>query len=170
MARRAYELGRARHAAWAALPTLAVVAVAALMSHGRATVSVAGTALYCTAALFHWRGRHLARGVARGVAAGLVPFALAHAARTYGHLCAPGGCASLCVPACVFGGIIAGAAVALAARRSPRRWASWAATGTIAALTGALGCACVGMSGLVGLGAGLLLGTSPIVLRPAPAR
>jgi len=170
MARRAYEVGRARYAAWAAAPTLAVVIVAVLMSDQRASALLIGAALYATAALLHWRGRHLGRGVLPGVAAGIVPFAAAHAARLYGHMCTPEGCVSLCVPACLTGGLIAGAGVARLAWRSERLRASWAPACGVAALTGALGCACLGYGGMLALAAGLVLGAAPLALRPAHTR
>ena len=166
-ARRAYELGRARRAAWTAAPTIAVAIVAGLMSPRPGGVALAGVALYATAALLHWRGRHLARGVLPGVAAGLVPFAAAHAARLYGHVCTPEGCVSTCLPACLAGGLVAGAALTRMAWRSGRLRASWAPACTVAALTGALGCACVGFGGLMALAVGLLAGAVPLALRPA---
>ncbi|AUX39617.1 hypothetical protein SOCE26_010110 [Sorangium cellulosum] len=164
---RAYERGRARHAAWAAAPTVAVVVVAALMSDRPLTTALIGAALYAVAALLSWRGRHLERGVLPGVAAGLVPFAMAHAARLYGHLCTPEGCVSICVPACLAGGFAAGALLSRALRRADRLGASWASACGVAALTGALGCACVGFGGVLALAAGLLTGTAPLALRPA---
>lgn len=164
---RAYESGRARQAAWAASPTLAIALVAALMSDRPLTTAIIGAALYIAAALLSWRGRQLGRGVLPGVAAGLVPFAAAHAARVYGHLCTPEGCVSICVPACLAGGVAAGVLLSRALRRSERLGASWASACGVAALTGALGCACVGFGGVVALAAGLLAGTAPLALRPA---
>jgi hypothetical protein len=164
--RRAYEYGRARHAARAAAPTIAIAVVGGLMSDRASTIAI-GVALYLTAALFHWRGRHLGRGVFPGVVAGLIPFAAAHAARMYGHFCTAGGCISACVPACLTGGLIAGAIVAGIVRRWDRPRVSWASASTIAALTSALGCACVGFSSLLAVAAGLLVGAFPLVLRPA---
>lgn len=166
-ARRAYERGRARHAAWTATPTLAVGLVATWMSDRPLITALIGVALYAAAALLSWRGRQLGRGVLPGVAAGLVPFTAAHAARVYGHLCTPEGCVSICVPACLAGGIAAGALLAGALRRSDRLGASWASACGVAALTGALACACVGFGGVLALAIGLLAGTAPLALRPA---
>jgi hypothetical protein len=165
-ARRAYELGRLRRAAWTATPTLLISVLACFMSNRPIAVALAGVILCVTATLLHWRGRHLGRGVLPGVAAGLVPFAAAHAARLYGHLCTPEGCVSICVPACLAGGLVAGAAVVGVARRSERLRASWAPACGVAALTGALGCCCVGLGGLLALAAGLTAGAAPLALRP----
>ncbi|WP_437281253.1 hypothetical protein WME90_12035 [Sorangium sp. So ce375] len=164
---RAYERGRARRAALAAAPTIAVGLVATLMSDRPVTTAILGAALYVAAALLSWRGQQLGRGVLPGVAAGLVPFATAHAARIYGHLCTPEGCVSICVPACLAGGVAAGVLLSRALRRSERLGASWASACGVAALTGALGCACVGFGGVIALTAGLLTGTAPLALRPA---
>jgi uncharacterized membrane protein YbhN (UPF0104 family) len=76
-------------------------------------------------------------------------------------------CISACLPARLAGGLIAGAIIAVVVRRRNRPAVSWASASTIAALTGALGCACVGLGSLLAVAAGLLLGATPLVLRPA---
>src|SRR5579859_7330141 len=85
---RAYERGRARHALVAALPIVALAAIASRIEHRVGLTAVVGAAMYALAAFFFWRGRGLARGVIPGVAAGVLPFAAMQAARLYGHACA----------------------------------------------------------------------------------
>lgn len=166
-ARRAYELGRARRAAIFAAPILALPAIAGAMAPEPAAPYALGALLYVVAALCAYLGRDLARGVLPGVAAGFVPFALVHAARAYGHVCTGSGCMSLCLPACVAGGLAAGAAFAYVVRRRRSSRAAWISAGLVASLTGSLACTCVGLGGVAGLLAGILVGAAPFALRPA---
>ncbi|MGQ0504536.1 MAG: hypothetical protein ACT4TC_04395 [Myxococcaceae bacterium] len=160
---RAYEWGRARWAfAWAS-PVLLIPFVSWAISGRTVSQMMLGAALFVVAIFGLWHGQGLAAAVPLGLKAGLVPLGLAHAARLYGHVCTPAGCTSLCVPACVAGGMAAGLVVAFAARRSKRPHLVLAGATTVALLTGGLGCACVGYSGLIGMTAGLavtLVGTA----------
>lgn len=104
-----------------------------------------------------WRGQSAGRALAPGLLLGLVPLGLALGARAYGHVCMGQACASLCVPACAAGGLFAGAAVAMLARKAPQPWLVVGVGGGAAMLVGCLGCSCVGSSGIVGLALGMLV-------------
>ena len=66
----------------------------------------------------------------------------------------------------MIGGALAGVIIARLAKRSSAPLGSWAAGGVVAALTGALGCACIGVFGVLGLVVGMVVVSAPLVLRP----
>jgi hypothetical protein len=125
-----------------------------------------GVATILSGAVMLWYGRDPQKAVLPGVTAGLVPLAIALCANRV-HACGPDGCSSLCVPACTFGGMVAGLAVAsIGNRRKAGVW-FWLSASSLAILTGAMGCACIGYSGVVGLGIGFAAGVVPGLLRRA---
>jgi hypothetical protein len=166
---RAYEFGRARHAATFALPLAALSVVAACLGTKPATACVVGLALLATAWFLLWRGQTLGRSVFPGILAGLVPLALAVGARAYGHVCTGSQCVSLCIPACTVGGVLAGFLIARAGRHAASRGRFVLGASALAVLVGSLGCSCVGYGGVAGLGVGLLLTLLPAALTPRRA-
>jgi hypothetical protein len=74
---------------------------------------------------------------------------------------------TMCVPACSAGGVIAGLAVASVGNRRRAGAVFWLSASSLALLTGAMGCACVGYAGVVGLGVGFAAGVVPGLLRRA---
>ena len=165
--RGAYERGRARRAFVAALPIFALAAIASRIEPRAGLALLVGVAMYVVAALFFWRGRGLARGVLPGIAAGVLPFAAMHAARLYGHVCGGALCFTVCIPAAAIGGVAAGLLVGRVARGSRDARSTWVSGALLAALTGSLACACVGIGGIAGLVVGLVVGSVPFVVRPA---
>lgn len=151
----AYERGRRAWASKIALGVALLPAASCLLGSRPWVAAGLGGALVVATGLLVWLGRGLGRGAFVGLAAGLPGLALAHASQLTGHLCTGDGCYSLCVPACIVGGTVGGFMVARAVRRSPWPWATGAGAFTVAALTGAMGCSCVGHSGMIGLVAGL---------------
>src|SRR5262249_4950322 len=102
--------------------------------------------------------------VAPGLLAGLPALALPLGVRVVGHACASDACFALCLPACCAGGVIAGAALALSARTGsdPARKREYlAAALLIAGLTGSVGCAVAGVSGILGMLATTVLTSAP---------
>ncbi len=169
-ARRAYERGRVRDALVGILPIAVIIVLAGFVDRTWTPVIFAGPPLLVVTAVLLWRGRHFGRAVLPGVAAGVVPFVAMQIARATGHACAGSACYSVCVPACVIGGSLAGVLLAQMAKRSTAPLTSWGAGGVVAALTGALGCACVGTFGVLGLLVGLLVGSAPLVLLQSRGR
>jgi hypothetical protein len=164
-ARWAYERARLARGLRAAVPLALVVALALALGADRAWSVRLGALLILGGAVFAWRGRMLERALLPGVAAGLVPLAAACAAQSMGHVCVGDGCTSLCLPACIVGGLVAGGLVGRFARTQRSPWQAVLAAGGLAWFTGALGCACVGAGGVVGLLGGLLVGSGPLVVR-----
>jgi hypothetical protein len=167
----AYEAGRLRHALVAASPLIAL-AVPPVCVGTRPLVTLALVALlYVAGVLCAWRGRELGRGMFAGALAGVLPLGLALVAQSMGHACTPAGCVSWCVPACTAGGVGAGAFIAWCAARRRAPFAFWGAAAGTSALTGALGCACAGYGGVLGLAIGLavslMLGRGLLAVRVA---
>jgi hypothetical protein len=147
----AYEASRLRFAATVALPVALLPLTSFFLGTPATSAALLGAALVVAVALVEWRGGAAARGGINGLKAGLAPLLLAHAAKSFGHVCTPSGCTTLCVPACVAGGAVAGLAVEWLARRSPRPGLTRGLGLGVAFLTGALGCSCVGASGVAAL-------------------
>ncbi len=169
--RASYERNRLRNAIVLALPVLLFPMLGCCLGTAAQTACVVGALLVIAGTWALWRGQAAGRAWWPGLLAGMVPLALALAARSYGHVCLRGSCTSLCVPACALGGVVAGLGVAYAARKN-RAPATYAVTGALAAmLVGCLGCSCVGFAGMASLVAGLVvsLGSLPLIHRHCKA-
>ncbi|HEU0105317.1 MAG TPA: hypothetical protein VFT38_04055 [Vicinamibacteria bacterium] len=159
-ARRAYEVGRLR----ASLPTVALVApmvgLSILLCGRYAASACSGVALAAVLAAAAWRGQQFARGARAGLVAGLGPLLLPLALCL--HLCAGGVC--LLAPSiCVAGGLLGGVAVGVRARgRADGSSAGYLAVAlSVTALTGCMGCLIAGVSGVLGMAAGMAAGAAP---------
>jgi hypothetical protein len=160
----AYELGRLQRAVLGVAPLFVVIAAAASFAHRPASALAFGCAAALAGLVMLWYGRDAQRAVLPGVAAGLVPLVLALCANRM-HLCGPDGCTSLCLPACALGGVVAGLTVAGVGNQRRAGVEFWLCASSLALLTGAMGCACIGYSGLIGLGLGFGAGVVPGLLR-----
>lgn len=165
-ARRAYELRRIRDALLGVAPVAAVATIAALVGMRPWSALAFGIASCAMGAALLWYGRDVQRAVLPGFLAGLVPLVLALCANQF-HSCGPSGCSSFCVPACTLGGLVAGLAVARIGESRRAGSTFWLAASGLALLTGAMGCACIGYAGLVGLGFGFTAGSIPSLVRKA---
>src|SRR5690606_10480639 len=164
-ARRSYELGRVRRALLGVAPLLFIVPLAACATAHPRSALLFGAATFALGGVLLWYGREAQKAVLPGVAAGLVPLVLSLCANRM-HYCGADGCTTLCVPACTLGGVVAGLAVARighARRAGPWYWLS---ASSLALVTGAMGCSCVGYAGVIGLAAGFALGIAPALVRP----
>lgn len=165
----AYEFGRLRRALLGVAPVLVIVAVAACITHHPISTLWFGFATVTVGATMLWYGRDPQKAVLPGIAAGLVPLVFALCANHI-HGCGADGCSSFCVPACAVGGVVAGLVVAsVGNQRKAGAW-FWLSASSLALLTGAMGCACVGYSGVLGLGIGFGAGIVPGLLRRAFGR
>jgi hypothetical protein len=163
-ARVRYELGRLRRALLGAAPLLPVLLVALCLSQRPSSTLCFGLGSAALSVFLLWYGRDPQRAVLPGLAAGLIPLALSLCANHF-HQCGPDGCSSFCAPACTLGGAVAGLAVAsFGTRRRLGPW-FWLCASGLTLLTGAMGCSCVGYSGVLGLGVGYGLGLIPAWLR-----
>lgn len=166
-ARRAYESSRWWRAILGALPAVGLCAAAAFESRTPGSALGFGGALFVTAAVLLWRGRPFNVGVLQGVAAGVLPLVLSLAAN-HGHSCASGHCSTWCVPACVTGGVLSAAWLSWKAHRDARGLPFFAGAAATCVLTGAMGCACVGATGVLALLAGFAVTSAPwVVVRAA---
>jgi hypothetical protein len=154
--RRVYERARWRRAFVGFLPVFVLIA-ASIAFGGRPTAAIVlGPLLFGGGVLALWYGREPGRGVLPGALAGGLALVLALCANQMGHLCTGDRCVSWCLPACVTGGVLAGALVSFVGVRQRRGAGYWASASGITLLTGALGCSCVGFSGMIGLAMGFV--------------
>lgn len=164
-ARRAYEIGRVRAALRVAPIVLLAAAAAALCGRPLGLTCALGALVLSLAVGLGWRGGAGGRAVPAGILAGIAAFALPIAVQTIGHLCLGDACMVLCQPACVVGGALAGALIALrAARESEGELLFVAAAITLAGLLGALGCTLAGASGVLGMIAGAVGAGTPVLV------
>jgi hypothetical protein len=165
-ARRAYELGRLRLSLpWAVL-TGSVGLLGTLVTGG-VVFGVTMSLVACAAAITCvWYGRHVGRGVWPGIWVGSVAMLLALVA----WVCVGRGGNSFfeCRLPCVLAGlIVTGGAVYHRRRGAAPREALLTLVGTVAIATplALIACHGVGVGGVVGLVAGLALGSAPVFLR-----
>lgn len=161
-ARRSYEWGRAWFALRHGLLVLPLLGCA-LFGCGRPAWAMAsGLALFSLVSLLKYRGGAAAKVVLPSVAAGLLPMSLPMLSKISGHVCL-GPLCGVFTASCAVGGVLAGAWVGR--RLSNGQSASTLGAGlALTALTGALGCAAAGLSGVLGMALGLALGATPMVL------
>lgn len=154
--RSVYERTRFKRA-FAGFSPIFVLVAAALVFGGRPTAALwLGPVLFGGGVFALWYGREPGRGVLPGALAGGVALLLALCANRVGHACTGERCVSWCVPACIAGGLLAGALVSVVGVRQRRGIGYWASASGITLLTGALGCSCVGFSGVIGLAGGFV--------------
>lgn len=169
--RRAWEWQQARLASLGTMPVLGICIFMMLISGRTLQIITIGAGLLVAVWLSLFLGREFKRGVLPGLAAGIFPLFMATGAEMVWHSCSAEGCVSWCVPACIAGGATGGALLSWSARR--RQWplSQLLVGGWISILCGALGCSCVGYSGIAGMLAGLAIPTAPVLiqyaLRPA---
>lgn len=162
-ARWAYERGRLRLAFFGVVPIILIVMIASLLTHGPISTPSFGLIAVTLSAAMLWYGRDPQKAVLPGVAAGLIPLVFALSS-SHLHGCGANGCNTLCLPACSLGGLIAGLFVAWVGNRLKAGMGFWLSSSLLALLTGAMGCTCVGNSGIVGLGLGFSAGMTPALL------
>ena len=161
-----YEWARAKRALIGFAPLLLVVAVATAIARHPSVTGAFGVGAFIAGAVMLWYGRDPKRAVLPGVLAGFVPLVLT-LCTSHMHGCMGDGCMMMCVPACSIGGLVAGLAVASVGNHRRAGAVFWLSASVIALLTGAMGCACVGYSGVIGLGIGFSAGVVPGLLRRA---
>lgn len=164
-AARAYERAMLRRAAFAAIPMVLAGGAAVLLARDPSRTGVLAAVVVVVAVLSFWRRRGAEAAAALGFFAGLVPYAASLvASRWGGHICTPGGCASLCLPACTVAGVVAAVIVARSAARRGAGMTFWVPASAMTIATGALGCSCAGFAGASGMVAGFALTVVPVAL------
>ena len=164
-ARHAYERARTRAAVLGAWPVLVLAGVClALGMRPWFVLPVALVHAAVVVALLH-RGRAAGRAVTTGWLAGSLPFLVSLLGCRVPHACSGGSCVAMCLPACLFASFVAGVLIVRHARVRPTETREAAiAAAMVAALTGGMGCAMLGLGGAVALLGGLALVTGPAVL------
>lgn len=165
-ARLRYEVARAARSLLGFTPALLLIAAATAMGRRPSSALMFGGLLFFTGAFLLWRGNTLHRAVLPGVLAGVIPLTFALMANQ-GHACAGGHCSTWCLPACIAGGVVAGLGVSWFAARRGLDWRFWAGASAVSLLTGAMGCACIGSSGVIGLAGGFAAASLPWGVRYA---
>lgn len=159
--RRAYEWGRLRNALSLSIPTLLLGALVAVLVRDISWPLTLSVLLYFASVILLWFGRSPGRSVLPGIVYGLLPLTGGLIARFNGHVCLGMSCYSSCLLYCVSGGVAAGLLVARLASKSDAPAAVFTSAAATALLTGAIGISCVGVHGLVGMAAGVALGSVP---------
>jgi hypothetical protein len=152
---RAYETGRFRMAARVVLLLAPATAVASWLTSQYELCLCVGVLLALAAVWLRWRDRRGIEDVAAGLAAGGIPLAAGLCLTGLGFPCGELGCIAMFAAA----GFLAGLLVAHRFRRRAAPLASWAAAISIAVAAAALGCTALGIFGMLGVTAGIAVGT-----------
>ena len=167
--RRRYEIQRAMWALLGSVPLIVVVVVACCNSQRITTSAIFGSAALLVGIAMLWRGRDAQRAVLPALVAGAIPLTLALWANQAHSCCGVGSACttdmpSMCLLACSVGGVAAGLLMAAVGHRWRAGLWFWLSATAVSALVGAMGCACVGYTGLFGLAGGYSIGVLPGIL------
>jgi hypothetical protein len=163
-ARRAYELGRLRAALRLAPLVLAAAGAAIVCGRPLAVTCVLAVALLLLSVGLAYAGGSAGRAVSPGLLAGAAPLAAPLLMATVGHACFGPLGASLGLPACILGGGLAGVFLARTTARRDADLPFVLAALAVAAMTGSLGCTIAGVTGVVGMLAGVVVGGAPVLV------
>jgi len=160
-ARRRYERARlaaALRAAWYVAP----LAIVSLAGCGRpAFTLVVALLLLALVTFLGWRGQAHQRAIAPGVLGGTVPLLLPVALHLTGHPCLGGTC-FLGTTACLLGGFAGALVVGFQGARLREPPHLLPLSLLVAGLVGALGCVLAGLTGVLGMAAGLAVAAGPV--------
>lgn len=169
-AKRAYEIGRLRLGFRSALPVVPMAGISLLACQQPLMTLITSAILLVLVSGFMWRGEIYGQAVGPGLLAGIAPLILPIVFRLGGHCCVGGACWSTCMLGCVTGGLIAGIVLGLAAAVQQRnRWLFLGLSVTIAVVAGALGCAHIGMAGMLGMVLATFFSSLPAALVAQPS-
>jgi hypothetical protein len=155
---RAYEVGRLRIAARAAWVLVPTVLVCALETGAGETCACIGVLLLGASIFLRWRDRRGVDSVRYGLLAGALPLVAGLVVARLAPSCAGAPLVSWCTAVCLGVGIPSGVWLGSRLARGTATGATWLATGGVAILAASLGCAGLGLAGLLGATAGLAVG------------
>jgi len=152
------------------LVVLPMLVVALLVGRPASLVAGLGGLLGASAFALAMVHDRYARAVRTGILAGLPALLIPVLMRAL-HLLPPlGAGVDPCIPASFLSGIVAGWVVSRRTSDETKRVSFWTVAVGAAALTGSLGCSVAGGSGVMGLMAGVVAGSAPVLLRVALQR
>ena len=164
-ARRAYEIGRAKVASKAVIAAIALAAAAVALGRPPRQIALVALFLLPLAGALAFRGRAAGRAVWPGLVAGGAAMFLPLGVVVAGDAWLGFDCMRFCLPACVVGGALTGAAIASLAARQDTGESEFLLGGiAIAALTASLGCGLAGTAGFVGMGLGVITAGAPVLI------
>jgi len=162
-ARRAYDIGRAKVASKAMVAAAALAAAAVALGRSPGQIALLALFLLPLAGVLAFRGRAGGRAVWPGLVAGGTAMLLPLGVVAAGDAWLGVDCMRFCLPACVVGGALAGAAIAsLAAAEQDGEGEFLLAGISLAAITASLGCGLAGSAGLAGMAIGALVAGTPV--------
>lgn len=157
---RAYEVGRLRAAGRAAWVLAPAAVVCALETGAGETCVCIGLLLLAVSTFLRWRDRRGVTAVRDGLLAGSLPLVAGLIVARVAPSCSGAPLLSPCSAVCLGIGVPSGVwlGARLAGGRAPA--STWLAAGGIAVMAASLGCAGLGLAGIVGAATGLLLGAA----------
>lgn len=166
----AFVRGRLRLATTSALGALLVVGIFVVLAESFRVAAPLSAAAVAEVFVLTYFGGVSGRQALPALLLGVLPLSAGLLAGVMGHACTPSGCVSLCAPFCAVGGTLAGLLLSRMTLSSSRPRTAWLSGALLILTTGAIGCACVGTAGVVGMSAGLLLSSSLWLIRSWMAR
>ncbi|WP_437276024.1 hypothetical protein WME90_32890 [Sorangium sp. So ce375] len=157
---RAYEAGRLRAAARAAWVLVPTVLVCALETGAGETCACIGVLLLGASVFLRWRDRRGADAVRYGLLAGALPLVAGLLVARIAPSCAGAPLVSVCTAVCLGVGLPSGVWLGRRLARGAAPASTWLAASGIAVLAASLGCAGLGLTGLLGAAVGLVLGVA----------
>lgn len=167
---RAYELGRLRSAAWVAVYVVPVGILCALETGAGETCACLAGILLALSVFLRWRNRIGARAVGIGLMVGTIPLLMGIGLARLLPLCVDGSPLSFCAALGVGMGLPTGIWLGLQGMHSGLNARGWAGAVGIAMLMASLGCIGLGLSSIVGVGVGLLIGSAGMAVVSARVR
>ena len=169
-ARRAYELGRVRLGVVAGAYIVPIAAFSLLAGADWPVTGAFAALLAISIGTMVWHGRSIARGVGPGLVTGVTASLIPIAVRG-GHCCSGPDCAGICLAMCIVAGTLGGAWLGVRAASEQEGRAGFVFGAVVSAgLAGSMGCAAMGLTGMVGIGAALLVSSlSSVMLRTRTA-
>ena len=161
----AFLRGRLREAWASALTALVIVTLGVILADSYWVAVPFALAVVAQVFVLTYLGGVSGRQALPAVMLGVLPLSTALLAGVMGHACTSSGCVSLCAPFCAAGGTVAGLLLSRMALASRRPLTSWLSGALLVSTTGAIGCACVGAAGIMGMGAGLLASSALWLIR-----
>ena len=157
---RAYEFGRVRAAVRAAWFLVPAAVLCALETGAGEACACIGVLLLGAAVFLRWRSRQGGDSVRYGLVAGTVPLIAGLVVARIAPAFAGAPLVSASAAVCLGVGVPSGAWLGFQLARGASAPSTWLAAGAVAALAASLGCVGLGVAGIAGAVAGLVVGAA----------